>query len=194
MKKIIIALLIAMIVPCCIFAARGTFDFTLGVAASSTYSIGGVAETGVKDFSADKLSFGADAELKLAFVAVDGTVMYAPELKNLYGTVSASVALDIFFLRVKAGLGYEYHYNFTENQFDFGNASGSVTEFADFKKACFDVKVGVDVLLGNLTLGAFASLPTATSIDNKAWGDLFASIKENWKSAQLGMVVGISLI
>ena len=39
MKKVIIALVIAMIIPCCIFAGRGMFDLTIGAAAQTSYDI-----------------------------------------------------------------------------------------------------------------------------------------------------------
>lgn len=194
MKKVIIALLIALIIPCCVFAGRGLFDFTLGVAAQSDYDVEKVKEEGMKDFSIDQLSFGADVEMKLAFVAIDGKVMYAPEIKTIGGTVSANLALDIFFLRVKAGLGYQYQYNFETKEMAYGNANGAVSAFSDFKDACFDLNMGVDILLGNLTVGAYATLPTETSITNGDWNGLFGNIKENWSKAKLGMTIGIALL
>ena len=194
MKKVVIALLIALIIPCCVFAGRGLFDFTVGVAAQSDYDVDKVKEEGMKDFSIDQLSFGADVEMKLAFVAIDGKVMYAPEIKTIGGTVSANLALDIFFLRVKAGLGYQYQYNFETKGMAYGNANGAVTEFADFKDACFDITAGVDFLLGNLTVGAYASLPTAVSVTKNNWDELFSTAKEGWDQAKLGMVIGIALL
>ena len=193
MKKVIIALLIALIIPCCVFAGRGLFDFTLGVAAQSDYDIEKVQETGMKDFSIDQLAFGADVEMKLAFVAIDGKVMYAPEIKTIGGIVSANLALDIFFLRVKAGLGYEYQYNFETKQMMYGNGM-DVTTFDGFRDANFDITAGLDFLLGNLTVGAYASLPTNVSIAKGNWDELFSTVKEGWDHARLGMVIGISLI
>ena len=194
MKKVIIALLIALIIPCCVFAGRGLFDFTVGVAAQSDYDVEKVKEEGMKDFSIDQLSFGADLEMKLAFLSIDGKVMYAPELKTIGGIVSANLALDIFFLRVKAGLGYQYQYNFDTKAMSYGNANGAVTSFDAFKDACFDINVGLDILLGNLTVGAYATLPTETSISNGNWEGLVGNIKENWSKAKLGMTIGIALL
>jgi len=196
MKKVIIALLIALIIPGCVFAGRGLFDLTLGVAASSTYSAGDVSENGIdafENFSIDQLEFGADVEMKLAFLAIDGKVMYAPELKTIGGTASANLALDIFFVRVKAGLGYQYQYDFENQTYYFGNANGQVNDISNFKDACFDINCGVDFLLGNLTVGAFATLPTDTSITKGNWDGLFSNIQDNWKAAKLGMSVGIAL-
>lgn len=192
MKKIAIALLIAVIVPCCIFASRGMFDFTVGVAASSDYKVDEARQI-VDSFSIDKISFGGDVEMKLAFLAIDGKVMYQPENKTIGGIASANLALDLFFLRIKAGLGYEYQYDFNNNALAFGNVNGSVTEFSQFKDACFDLNAGVDFLIGSLTVGAYATLPSETSITKANWGDLFQCVKDGWKNARLGMTVGIAL-
>ncbi len=193
MKKVIIALLIALIIPCCVFAGRGLFDFTVGVAAQSDYDIEKVREGEMKNFSIDQLSFGADIEMKLAFLAVDGKVMYAPETKTIGGIVSGNLALDIFFLRVKAGLGYQYQYNFETGKMIYGNAM-DVTDFDGFREANFDITAGLDVLLGNLTVGLYASLPTNVSIAKGNWNELFSTAKEGWDQAKLGMTIGIALL
>ena len=193
MKKIAIALLIAVIVPCCIFASRGMFDFTVGVAASSDYNVAEAAEMTRDKFSIDKISFGGDVEMKLAFLALDGKVMYQPEDKTIGGIASANLALDLFFVRIKAGLGYEYQYDFNSGALAFGNVNKTVTEVKDFKDACFDLNAGVDFLIGSLTVGAYATLPSETSIAKGNWGDLFQCVKDGWKNAKLGMTVGIAL-
>ena len=193
MKKVAIALLIAVIVPCCIFASRGMFDFTIGVAASSDYNVAEAAEMTRDKFSIDKISFGGDVEMKLAFLALDGKVMYQPEDKTIGGIASANLALDLFFVRIKAGLGYEYQYDFNSGALAFGNVNKTVTEVKDFKDACFDLNAGVDFLIGSLTVGAYATLPSETSIAKGNWGDLFQCVKDGWKNAKLGMTVGIAL-
>ena len=194
MKKFIIAMLIALVIPACIFAGRGLFDLTIGAAASTTYTPKMIQEGELKNFTFGDITWGADVELKLAFVAVDGKVMYAPADKAIYGNLSANLALDIFFLRVKAGLGYQYQYNFDTKAMSYGNANGAVTSFDAFKDACFDINVGLDFLLGNLTVGAYATLPTETSISNGNWEGLVGNIKENWSKAKLGMTIGIALL
>jgi len=196
MKKFAIALLIAVLVPTCIFAAnRGIFDFTVGATASTSYSIDDIESGAIKEFTIDSVRFGADVETKLAFLSIDGKIFYDQANKGISGLVSANIAADIFFVRIKAGLGYEYTYNFDSKTFYFGNAlnGGYATEFSEFKKANFDVNVGVDFLLGPVTVGAYATLPTATSIENGQWKELFTAIGENWKYAKLGAVVGFAL-
>jgi hypothetical protein len=194
MKKFIIAMLIALVIPACIFAGRGLFDLTIGAAASTTYTPKMIQEGKLKDFTFGDITWGADVELKLAFVAVDGKVMYAPADKAIYGNLSANLALDIFFVRVKAGLGYEYRYDFDDKTMWYGNTNAAVTSFDEFKDAAFDINVGVDFLLGDLTVGAYANLPTSTTIANGDWGGVFTKAKEQWADAQLGLVVGIALL
>ena len=182
MKKVIIALVIAMIIPCCVFAGRGMFDLTVGVSAQSTYDIEDVqaaAEAGTAEgFSIDGLAFGADVEAKLSILAIDAKGMYDTANKGLSGIASANLALDIFFVRVKAGVGYEYTYNFETKSFYFGNASGA----------------GVDFLIGPITVGAYATLPTETSIANAKWADLFGKAFSNWSQAKLGLTVGFAVL
>ena len=194
MKKVIIALVIAIIIPCCVFAGRGMFDLTLGVAAQTSYDIEAVQNGELQNFTLDGVAFGADVEAKLSILSIDAKGMYDTANKGLSGIASANLAIDIFFVRVKTGLGYEYAYNFETKSFYFGNASNSVDNFADFKKACFDINVGVDVLLGPITVGAYATLPTETSIDNGKWAELFGTAFSNWNKAKLGVTVGFAVL
>ena len=193
MKKVIIALVIAMIIPCCIFAGRGMFDLTIGAAAQTSYDIEDVQNGGLQNFTMDGVAFGADVEAKLSILSIDAKGMYDTASKGLSGIASANLAIDIFFVRVKTGLAYEYAYNFDTKSMYFGNGNGYVTEFADYKDACFDINVGVDVLLGPITVGAYATLPTETSISNGRWDKFFGAFG-NWNQAKLGVAVGFALL
>ena len=198
MKKVIIAMLIVLMVPACIFAGRGLFDLTVGATAESTYDIQKVQDAinndGEFKFSTADIGFGADVEAKLAFVAVDARGVYAPAQKTISGIVSANLAFDIFFIRVKAGLGYEYNYNFDTKEIYFGTGKNVTSDFADYQNAAFDACVGVDFLIGGLTIGAHASLPTSVTIAQNNWADLIPTIKDNWQYAKLGVTVGIALL
>ena len=194
MKKVIIALVIAMIIPCCIFAGRGMFDLTIGAAAQTSYDIEDVQNGGLQNFTMDGVAFGADVEAKLSILSIDAKGMYDTASKGLSGIASANLAIDIFFVRVKTGLAYEYAYNFDTKSMYFGNGNGYVTEFADYKDACFDINVGVDVLLGPITVGAYATLPTETSISNGKWAELFGTAFSNWNQAKLGVTVGFAVL
>lgn len=109
----------------------------------------------------------------------------------LNGIVSANLAVDIFFVRVKAGLGYQYEYNTKTKDFAFGR---NATAFDKFKEAYFDIYTGVDFKLGPVVVGAYATLPTGVSIENGKWAEIFSTIQENWKQAQIGVSVGFALL
>ncbi len=198
MKKVIIAMLIVLMVPASIFASRGIFDLTLGANVESSYDVktvqDAIANGEAPEFSMDNLSFGAAAEVKLAFVSVNATAGIAPKLKTISGTASAGLALDVFFVRLKAGLGYEYQYDYENKVFQFGHGNDVASEFKDFKKASMDATVGVDFLLGGLTVGVHASLPTSVTIESENWGELVSSIKDNYDTAKLGVSIGIALL
>ena len=195
MKKVIIALLIALIIPCCIFADRGTFDLTVGAVAQTSYDIEDVKNGELKNFTLDGVAFGADVEAKLSILSIDVKGMYDTANKGLKGIASANLVIgDIFsLLRIKAGLGYEYTYNSETKTFSFGNGNGFTGEFEGFKEACFDLNVGVDVLLGPVTIGAYATLPTETSIGNAKWLGLLTSFG-NWAQAMLGVSIGFAVL
>lgn len=196
MKKLSIILLIAFVASGCVFAGRGIFDLTVGAAAGSTYSVNDFADWDFEHLEFSQFQFGGDVEMRLAFLTVDGKAMFAPGIQAVSGLVTANLAVDIFFVRVKAGLGYHYQYDFANNRLNLGNVKNAkpVTEFKNLKDANFDVNVGVDVLLGNFTLGVFATLPTETSVSNGNWDSLFSSLAENWKAAQLGLTIGYALL
>ncbi|MBR2282436.1 MAG: hypothetical protein IJ863_07445 [Spirochaetales bacterium] len=198
MKKVIIAMLIVLMVPACIFAGRGLLDFTIGATAETTYKVEDVqkAISGEEEFkfSMENVGFGAETELKLAFLALNGKAVFAPAQKTVSGVVSGNLALDILFIRIKAGLGYEYSYDFESKEMKYGNGAGCVSSFDEFKKAQFDACLGVDFLLGDLTIGAHASLPTSVSIEQNNWSELVSSIQDNWQYAKLGVSVGYSLL
>ncbi|MFC2821485.1 MAG: hypothetical protein ACTTJW_01475 [Sphaerochaeta sp.] len=192
MKRVIIIALIALIVPACLFAGRGLVDLTIGATASTTYTIKDIQDGKLADFKFENLTFGADAELKMAFVAIDTRAIYVPETKSVYGMVSANLAVDIIIARLKAGLGYRYNYNIDKDILTYG--VNGVSKVDGFKDAYFDINVGLDFLLGNLTIGAYATLPTSTSIKNGDWSGLYTKISDHWSNALLGITVGIDLI
>ena len=195
MKRIFILMLIAVIVPACVFAeSRGFFDFTVGVTAQSSYDIKDIEQGGLKDFSLDKLAFGADVETKISIAAADVKVLYDKPNKGVFGMVSANISIDLLsMLRVKAGIGYQYGYNFENKTFYIGNPNGYVTEFASFKDACMDVNAGVDLMLGRITLGLYATLPTTTSISNGNWAGIPKAVVESWKIAKVGCWIGYNI-
>ena len=94
----------------------------------TSYDIEDVQAGELKNFTLDGVAFGADVEAKLAILSIDAKGMYDTANKGINGIASANLALDIFFVRVKAGLGYEYTYNFETKNFYFGNGNGYATK------------------------------------------------------------------
>lgn len=200
MKKGLIVLVMAIVIPACVFAGNGIIGLTVG--ATAAYQKAGAVESIesgeiLKDLSIDDFKFGADVDVKVLFLDVNGKAFVAKNGSGdtlINGIVSANLALDIAIVRLKAGLGYQYTFNTQTKDIVYGSANGGVKSFDDFKNANFDIHVGADVMLGDLTIGAYATLPTETSIGKGNWGDLFSTVKDNWKTAQIGVGVGFSLI
>lgn len=200
MKKGFIILVMAIVIPACVFAGNGIIGLTIG--ATAAYQKAGAVESiesgeFLKELSIDDFKFGADVDVKVLFLDVNGKAFVAKNGSGdtlINGIVSANLALDIAIVRLKAGLGYQYTFNTQTKDIVYGSANGGVKSFDDFKNANFDIHVGADVMLGDLTIGAYATLPTETSIGKGNWGDLFSTVADNWKAAQIGVGVGFSLI
>jgi hypothetical protein len=196
MKKILTILVLVTVIPACIFAGN-IFGLTVGATAAYQKTIDDTknnvesAEQFFKDLKVEDFKFGADVDVKvliLDFNAKGFVAKNAEEQTTLNGIVSANLAIDIFFVRVKAGLGYQYAYNTETQAFTFGNGEG-VDSFEDVKDAQFDIYAGVDFKLGKIVLGAYATLPTGVSIEKNNWNELFPTIEDNWQKAQFGISV-----
>lgn len=191
MKKVLTILVLAALIPACVFAGN-FFGFTVG--ATAAYQKAAETAADVKNIKLEDFKFGADVDLKLFILDVNAKGFVAKSATDetmLNGIVSANLAVDIFFVRVKAGLGYQYEYNTKTKDFAFGR---NATAFDKFKEAYFDIYTGVDFKLGPVVVGAYATLPTGVSIENGKWAEIFSTIQENWKQAQIGVSVGFALL
>ncbi len=195
MKKVLILLVLAIAIPACVFAGSGDFGLSVGATAAyqkPVFTEDGSAAVDVSKLSINDFKFGADVDVKILFLDVNAKGYYQPgdDKGAINGIVSANLALDLAIVRVKAGLGYQYGYVIgSDKGLEFGN--NAVSELA---KANFDVHVGADVLLGDLIIGAYATLPTSTSIENGNWAGIISTIKDNWQKASFGVSVGFSII
>ena len=198
MKKVLTILVLAALIPACLFAGD-LFGFSVGAtAAYQKADIGTTTSEGInlEEMKIEDFKFGADVDLKVLILDVNAKGFVAQSAADetvLNGIVSANLAVDIFFVRVKAGLGYQYSYNTETEVFLFGNGEG-VDSFENFQKAKFDIYTGVDFLLGPVVVGAYATLPTGVSIEEGNWTDLFTTIEDNWQKAQFGISVGFALL
>lgn len=196
MKKVLTILVLAALIPACLFASN-LFGFTVGATAAYQKALGTVTDgsTNFEDIKFEDFKFGADVDLKLLILDVNAKGFFAKDLESdgvaISGIVSANLAVDIFFVRVKAGLGYQYKYNTETKAFEFGRGSKS---FDSIQDALFDIYTGVDFKLGNVVIGAYATLPTEVSIAGNNWADLFSTIEKNWQDATIGLSVGFALL
>lgn len=194
MKKIL-TFLVLVLIPVCLFA--GNFaGLNIGVTGAYQKAALGEATEGkidVKGVKWEDFKYGADVDLKLAFIDVNAKGFFARNTDGdlvINGIASANLAVDIFFARVKAGLGYQYSYDTKANTIAFGRNADC---FEDYENACFDIYTGVDFLLGPVVIGAYATLPTGVSIGANNWTEIISTISDNWKSAQIGLSVGLSV-
>ena len=205
MKKVVLILVLAMAIPACIFAGSNVFNFSVG--ATAAYQKAGAVDAlskgdfdAFQDISIDDFKFGVDAEAKVLFFDINGKAFFAKNEDSkviINGIVSANLAFDIAIFRIKAGLGYQYTYNLDSKKFSFGNGASGVDSFENFKTACMDVYAGFDVLLGKWAIGVYATLPTSVSIASLGEGkfdELFTTVKDNWKAAQIGVGFRYSII
>lgn len=198
MKRIIILLLTVFVIPVCVFAqTRGFYDFTIGVTAQSSYNLKDVKNGELSDFSFDKVAFGAEVETKVSIFSLNTKVLYDRPNGGISGMICGHISIDLLnflsMLRVKAGLGYEYGFNIHDGSYYIGNSNGRVTGISAFKDACLDVNAGIDVMLGSLTLGINATIPTKTSLANGQWRSIPRAVLDGWKLAKLGLSMGYCL-
>lgn len=194
MKKIL-TVLVLVLIPVCIFAGEFV-GFNIGVTGAYQKAALGEATEGkidVKGIKWEDFKYGADLDFRLAFLDVNAKGFFARNTDGdlvINGIASANLTADIFFIRIKAGLGYQYSFDTKSNAIVFGHNANS---FEDYENACFDIYTGVDLLLGPVVVGAYATLPTGVSIGANNWEDIISTVSDNWKSAQIGLSVGFSV-
>lgn len=194
MKKILTILVLAAVIPACIFAGD-LLGLTVGAtAAYQKAPVGEVNKQVIEDLQLEDFKFGADVDVKIFILDVNAKGFVSKNTDDqilLSGIVSANLAVDLSFIRLKAGLGYQYSYNTETEAIAYGR---NANDFDEFKKACFDIYTGVDVTLGHVVIGAYATLPTGVSIEENNWEDILTTIEDNWKSAQIGLSVGFAIL
>lgn len=188
MKKLLIIAVIGLLVLGGVFA--GILNVNLGVAAMYNKGYNDFIEE--QKVSVNDFSFGAAADIKLTFADIGATVLYSKvgDDSVLNGTVTADLALDIFLVRLSAGIGYEYVWNINQNIYSFGG----VDDFADFKDAELLAHAGVDVLLDGIHIGVFASVPTGLTFNNFSEKIKGMDFDRIWERANYGLSVKLRLI
>ena len=183
MKKILTVFLLIAVSLLCL--AAKPFEFNIG--ASGTYN-GGYNDivAGAKPELGD-FSFGLDADVKLLFVDVDTTALYTKvnEEHILNGVASANLSLDVFFLRISAGIGYDYVYNITTKQLIVAGKDN----FDNFFDNSFYLRGAIEFLLDTLHAGIFAIYPVEAPI-----GEFIVTVPEiDWQKVLQGATFGLSV-
>jgi hypothetical protein len=133
MKKLCIVL-VAALLPSLAFA-----DFQLGATAFYQGDIGSVS---LSDVSAADFLYGVEARATLWIFQVGINALYATAGNGLFSLADAGVAFDILFLRLGLGIGPTF--------------AGPLGEGDGIAPWGMNVKVGLDVNIGNLAVGMSA--------------------------------------
>ena len=134
MKKAILVAAVLALLPMAAFAELG-----IGGAAmmKSPYLLG--QSVSKDDLNVNQFTFGGDMRLKLSLLQGEALVMYgAGDVQSLNVYLDAGIALDLLLLRLSAGIGPNFVYN-------FGESSPLQTGL--------NAKLSADVRLGKLSVG-----------------------------------------
>ena len=198
-KKILVVLAIVLLIPVSIFA-NSLFSVTVG--ATAAYQKTGALESMANgEFDFEELSLqdfktGLDVGVRILFVEANGKAFFTETTDGdsaFNGIVSANLVFDFAIVRFKAGIGYQYLFNLSTEDVVYGSIVQK-TDFEDFKDANLDLYVGIDLMLGGLVVNAYVTMPTTATLNNASMDELFAIADGGWKTAQIGVGIGFSLI
>lgn len=180
MKKVLVVLACLLLMGT-LFA--NPFEINLGLVGQCNSTLESALETQEFRFDFNDLSFGATAEAKLTIVELNATSLLTKVegINVLNGVVSANLVLDIFFVRVGAGLGVNYLFD-TENGFRLVGG--------DFFNANLSLRAEVDFLIKDLRIGVYANVPTRFTVENlSSFKYDEAELRDFWKSAVVGLAL-----
>jgi hypothetical protein len=145
MKRLILILGILVILPTAVFA-----DGAIGGAVfyKSPVLLGQSVDT--ENLNVNQFTFGGDARLKLTWFQAEALLLYsAGDVNSLNLFLDAGVALDVAILRLSAGAGPDFVFNFGEDS---------------PAQAGLNAKIGADLMFGPISVGL--SYIMAMNIDN----------------------------
>ena len=187
MKKILIALL-------CVFCVLPVFalstEINLGIVGQQNNTLDSTLDLEAEQIKVDfnQFNFGAVADVKVTIADVNMTAFCTKvdEVNVLNGVLSGNVVLDIFFVRVGVGLGVNYLFD-VENGFRFVGG--------DFLNANLSLRAEVDLVLGDLKVGLYGTVPTLYTLSNITsfkYSDI--DLQNFWKAAVVGIAVKSNLL
>ena len=187
MKKILVLLL-------CIFCVASAFanptEINLGIIGQQNSTIGETLDLEAEQINLDfnQFNFGAVADVKITLADINMTA-FCTQIDNvnvLNGVLSGNLVLDIFCVRVGAGLGVNYLFD-VENGFRFVGG--------DFLNANLSLRAEVDVVFGDLKIGLYGTVPTLYTLSNLTtfvYTDV--DLENFWKAAVVGIAVKSNLL
>jgi hypothetical protein len=142
MRRIILVLIVLAILPVVVFAeSPSLISFGIGPAVfyKSPVLIGQPVDT--NNLNVNQFDFGGDVRFKASVFQAEALVLYADGngVTGFNTYLDAGLAVDVAILRLDLGVGPNFVYN-------SGNNSGG--------QAGLNAKVGADVLLGPISVGA----------------------------------------
>jgi len=216
MKKISMILLVVLLVAGFAFAARGPVDVTLGVLAQYNGELGDLEAGEVDGFKdVNNYQFGPEVRVKFTLLEIDAAGLVSSDNDNEDGFVfngffTGGVSLDFLIARVGFGIGPDMYYETATSDFKFGpmdsvqknkiaNRTGNSTaqdyEVLDMLlTAPINLRATVDFLVGKLTVGISASLPTNFSLDMADQWENAIPTGDDLKRAKVGISMGIAVL
>ncbi|MDD4082414.1 MAG: hypothetical protein WC162_04940 [Sphaerochaetaceae bacterium] len=220
MKKISMVLLIVLLVTGFAFAGRGPVDVTLGVLAQYNGELGDLEAgefDGFKDVN--NYQFGPEVRVKFTLLELDAAGLVSKDDDDGYifnGFFTGGVSLDLLIARVAFGIGPDMYYETATKDFKFGPmdsiqkdkiasrneiiGGGSALTEDDYDAldmlltSPINLRATVDFLVGKLTVGVSATLPTNFSLDMAdQWEDAIPD-SEDLKRAKIGISMGIAIL
>jgi len=213
MKKILMVLLIVLVVTGFAFAGRGPMDVTLGVLAQYNGELGDVEGgefDGFKDVN--NYQFGPEVRVKFTLLELDaaGLVSADPDVEDEFvfkGFFTGGVSFDLLIARLALGIGPDVYYATATGDFKIGpldsvqqakidnrTDGGEVKAVDMLLTAPINLRATVDFLVGPLTVGVSATLPTGFSLDMAdQWEDAIPD-SEDLKRAKIGISMGIAIL
>ena len=182
MKKILILLIVSLIILPCVIAKP--FEWDIGI--SGTYNKSFNSLVNHEKIKVGDFSFGVDTNVKLTLIDIQGNALYSNinDESILNGIISANLSLDIFIVRLCAGIGYDYRVNLVNGEWEIAGK----TDFENFFDNPFYLRTAVEILIGNLRVG-----PSATYFTGMSLKDFFSNLGDvNWKSVLEGATFGLS--
>ena len=185
MKKILV-ILFCLLFMGAIFA--NPFEINLGLIGQYNSTLESTLETQEFKLDFNDFNLGATADVKLSLAEINVTAFCTriDEKNVLNGVLSGNLVLDLIYVRAGIGVGINYLFD-TENGFRFVGG--------DFMDANLSLRGEVDVLIKDIRVGVYATVPTKFTFSNLTtfkYSDI--ELKDFWKAAVVGVALKVNIL